>query len=87
MSWSDGRGGWDELAVVILRNKTDYNRTQTRIEISKGGFFATYSTCTGNNGAEAIRSLSKAFFLFHLTDWTSFYLSEMNHVDVMEISM
>ncbi len=79
-------GGWGDLAVVILRNKNDYSRSQTRIEISKE-VFLKHTSHVREIWSRGNSKLEQSIFLIHLTDWASFYLSEMNHVDVMEINV
>lgn len=81
--------GWteknDNLAVVILRNKLDYSRTQKRMEINKG-IISKYSTISeiyskGNSRIE------NALYLIHLTDWVSQLLAEMKNIDSVEVKV
>ena len=82
--------GWREknenLAVVIFRNKNDYERVNTRIEISKPIFQSCTSTLVelfskGNSNIE------NAIYLIHLGDWISWFLSEMKGVDATEVNV
>lgn len=82
--------GWaeqhPECAVVFLRNKTDYTRTQARMEISK----EVVAKCTPHifevwsNGDS---QLERALYLIHLTDWTSCYLADMKAIDAVEVNV
>lgn len=80
--------GWtrkaEELAVVILRNEEDYNRNQARIEISKEEFKKHTSTII-EIFSKGKSEIERALYIIHLTDWISWYLSEKNGVDAVEI--
>ena len=82
--------GWrdrnNDLAVVFLRNETDFERIQQRMEISRN----VISNCTdhiydifskGNSKTE------RALYLIHLTDWTSFYLAQLRSKDAVEVKV
>lgn len=79
-------GGWDQLAVVILRNDTDYSRTQTRIGISKE-VFAKHTSLVREIWSKGNSQVEKSIYLINLTDWVSWYLSDINSVDAMEINV
>ncbi|MFH1320331.1 MAG: bifunctional phosphoglucose/phosphomannose isomerase [Bacteroidota bacterium] len=82
--------GWrkknEELAIVIFRNDTDFSRTQKRIEICKD-IFAKYTSTIIEIYSRGNSHIEKAIYLIHLGDWASFFLSELNKVDVMEIEV
>lgn len=82
--------GWkqenDKLAVVYFRNKTDYKRNAVRIDINKK--IINKSTphiaelwSRGNSLVE------QALYFVHLGDYTSFYLSQLNNEDSIEIDV
>lgn len=79
-------GGWDDIAVVLLRNKSDYSRTQTRIEISKE-VFVKHTPHVREIWSKGNSQLEQSIFLIHLTDWVSWYLADINHTDAMEINV
>ncbi len=79
-------GGWEDLAVIILRNKTDYSRTQARIEISKE-VFAKHTSHVRELWSKGNSQLEKSIYLIHLTDWASCYLADKNGVDAIEINI
>lgn len=77
-------GGSSKYAPIFLRNKNDYTRNQRRIEINKeiisqksGQVLELWSK--GNSAIERI------LYLVHFGDWVSYYLSEINQVDIMDI--
>jgi len=82
--------GWrtnvDALAVVFFRNECDYNRNQIRIDINKKVIskFTSNITEVWSKGDSLIENS-----LYHISvgDWTSWYLSEMNNVDAIEIDV
>jgi glucose/mannose-6-phosphate isomerase len=79
-------GGWKDLAVIILRNKTDYSRTQARIKISKE-VFAKHTSQTLEIWSQGNSQLEKSLYLIHLTDWVSCYLADKRGVDAVEINI
>ncbi len=82
--------GWAEnhpdCAVVILRNKSDYSRTQARIEISKE-VFARYTPHVHEIWSKGDSQLERSLYLIHLTDWVSCYLADKRNVDATEINI
>lgn len=82
--------GWrtnvDNLAVVYFRNKLDYDRNQIRIEINKKVLskFTQNITEIWSKGDSVIEN---TLYHIHLGDWVSWYLSEMNNVDAVEIDV
>ena len=82
--------GWrtnvDDLAVVYFRNKCDYDRNQIRMDINKKVIskFTSNITEIWSKGDSLIENS-----LYHISvgDWISWYLSEMNNVDAIEIDV
>ena len=82
--------GWrtnvDDLAAVYFRNKCDYDRNQIRMDINKKVIskFTSNITEIWSKGDSLIENS-----LYHISvgDWTSWYLSEMNNVDAIEIDV
>jgi glucose/mannose-6-phosphate isomerase len=79
-------GGSANIAVIILRNNTDYSRTQTRIEISKE-IFSKHTSHVRELWSKGNSQLEKSIYLIHLTDWASCYLADKNGVDAVEINV
>ena len=82
--------GWrtnvDGLAVVYFRNKSDYDRNQVRIDINKKVIskFTNNITEVWSKGESVIEN---SLYHINLGDWVSWYLSEMNNVDAIEIDV
>ena len=82
--------GWrtnvDELAVVYFRNKCDYDRNQIRMDINKKVIskFTSNITEIWSKGDSLIEN---SLYHISLGDWVSWYLSEMNNVDAIEIDV
>ncbi len=80
--------GWrkedQNLIVIYFRNKDDYKRNQTRIEINK----TIIKKCTDNIvelWSRGNKLIEKSLFFVHLGDYVSYYLSELNKVDSIEV--
>ena len=82
--------GWaephQECAVVILRNSSDYGRTQTRIEISKE-IFAKYTSSIKEIWSKGESQIERSIYLIHLTDWVSCYLADKKQIDAVEVNV
>lgn len=82
--------GWrtnvDNLAVVYFRNKSDYERNEIRIEINKKVIskFTKNITEIWSKGDSMIEN---TLYHINLGDWVSWYLSELNNVDAIEIDV
>ncbi len=77
-------GGNDSYSCLFLRNENDNPRNQKRMDIIKGiiggktaHVFELWSK--GNSNIE------RALYLVHFGDWVSYFLSELNEVDIMDI--
>jgi glucose/mannose-6-phosphate isomerase len=82
--------GWaekhDECAVIILRNKEDYSRTQTRIDISKE-VFSKYTSSIRETWSKGASQLERSIYLIHLADWVSVELADMKQIDATEVNI
>jgi len=82
--------GWrddaQDKAVIILRNKDDYERVQTRMEINKKVFRKHTSTII-EIYSEGKSYWEEAFYLIHLTDWVSVLLADLREVDATEVKV
>ena len=82
--------GWrtnvNDLAVVYFRNKSDYDRNQIRMDINKKAIskFTENITEIWSKGDSLIEN---SLYHINLGDWVSWYLSEMNNVDAIEIDV
>lgn len=82
--------GWRDKdatrAVVFIRNKEDYERTQLRMEINK----KVIKKCTPNITelwSKGKSYFERAFYIVHLTDWVSVYLAEAHGMDDTEVKV
>ena len=73
-------------AVVLLRNTTDYKRTQMRMEINKE-VFKKYTKTIIEIHSKGKSYLERAFYLIHLTDFVSVDLAELNKLDPTEVKV
>ena len=83
VGWS---GGDERFAVLFLNTRELNPRNQLRYTITKDVIAkkaAGVMELTPNGNTQIQRS----FYLIHLVDWASFYLSEMNKADIMDIKV
>jgi glucose/mannose-6-phosphate isomerase len=82
--------GWRDKAadkvVIILRNNDDYERVQTRMEISKK-IIKKYTPNIIEIYSEGKSYWEKIFYFIHLTDWVSVFLADMRQLDATEIKV
>ncbi|MFT4524471.1 MAG: glucose/mannose-6-phosphate isomerase [Granulosicoccus sp.] len=82
--------GWrtknDDLAVIIFRNKTDFERIQARMEINKSTF-SEYTNTTVEVWSKGTSQLQCALYLVHIGDWISLYLGQEKGVDITEVKV
>ena len=82
--------GWasknDNLAVLILRNNTDYSRSQARLEISSE-VFKKYTPHVRELWSKGESHIEKALYLIHLTDYISVFIAEKRKIDAMEVNI
>jgi len=79
-------GGSQEFAVVILRNKADYSRSQARIEINKE-IILKYTPHLMEIWSKGDYHLERALYLIHLTDWVSWFLADKQKIDATEVNV
>ena len=82
--------GWrtnvDDLAVVYFRNKCDYERNQIRMDINKK-VISKYTENITEVWSKGDSLIENSLYHINLGDWVSWYLSEMNNVDAIEIDV
>jgi glucose/mannose-6-phosphate isomerase len=80
--------GWtepnEEVAVIFLRNETDYERNQLRMNINKN-IVSRYTPHVYEINSEGSNAVERLLYHIHLEDWISYHLSQLRGVDVMEI--
>ncbi len=82
--------GWktniENLAVIFLRNKCDYNRNKIRIDITKD-IIKSYTNNITEVWSKGDSLIENTLYHINFGDWVSWYLSEMNCVDATEIDV
>ncbi len=82
--------GWtipnDKIAAVFLRNETDFDRTQTRMELSKE-IIARYTPHIYEVHSKGESMIERSIYLIYFGDWVSWYLSEIRGVDATEVNV
>ncbi len=80
--------GWripnENLAVVYLRNKDDYQRNQVRIEINKE-IIKDYTKTIIEIFSKGKNQIEQAMYLVHLCDYITCYLADLRGVDSIEV--
>lgn len=79
-------GGSEEFAVVYIKTDFDHPRTIYRWEITREIITKKTSSVTEVR-AKGPDRLTQNFYLIHLTDWVSIYLSELKQVDAVEVNV
>ena len=82
--------GWrtnvDKLAVIYLRNDKDYYRNQTRMDINKS-VISKYTNNIIEIWSKGESLIQTSLYHINIGDWISWYLSELNNVDAIEIDV
>tara|TARA_B100001057_G_scaffold488971_1_gene574335 strand:- start:17756 stop:18739 length:984 start_codon:yes stop_codon:yes gene_type:complete len=82
--------GWrtntDDLSVIFLQNDDDFYRNKLRVSINKK-IIQKYNPKMIEIDSFGNSKLEKTLYLVHLTDWISWFLSELNNVDSIEIDV
>lgn len=82
--------GWTEahpeMAVIYLRNHDDFKRNQLRIKINQD-IIAKYCPTIIDIFSKGKSLIEKCFYLVHMGDWISWYLSVHKGVDSIEVNV
>ena len=82
--------GWrtnvENLAVIYFRNKSDFKRNQVRMDINKK-VISKYTSNISEVWSVGDSVIENTLYHINLGDWISWYLSEMNNVDAIEIDV
>ncbi len=82
--------GWrtnvDNLSVLYLRNENDFYRNNKRIEINKS-VIKTYTDNVFETWSVGDSDLQNTLYHINLGDWISWFLSDLNKVDAIEIDV
>ena len=83
VGWKDQR---DDLVVVYLRRHDDYERNQIRIGINQE-IISKLCHEVIDIHAKGDNLIAQSFYLVHLVDWISWYLSDLRGVDSIEVDV
>ena len=82
--------GWKKTKkksiVIFLRNKTDFDRTQKRIEINKEEI-SKYCSQIIEIWSQGDHLIEQSLYLIHLTDWTSYFIAKEKDIDPIEVNV
>jgi len=82
--------GWrtnvENTSVIYLRNESDYYRNKKRIDINKS-VIEKYTSNISEIWSLGDSSIERSLYLINVGDWISWYLSELNNVDAIEIDV
>ena len=74
------------VAVVFLRNETDFNRNRHRMEFV-ADVVREYAGEVLELWSKGNSVIERSLYLVHLTDWVSCYLSDLNGADSIEVKV
>lgn len=82
--------GWTEknenLAIVIFRYATDFERTVKRLDICKS-IWKNYTSTIIEIFAKGNTSLERSIYAIHIGDWISCYIAEEKGIDATEVNI
>jgi glucose/mannose-6-phosphate isomerase len=82
--------GWrnknNDLAVVLFRNTSDFNRIQARMDINSTTF-AQYTDSVTEVWSKGKTNLQRSLYLIHLGDWISCYIADLKNIDAVEVDV
>lgn len=82
--------GWrtnvNNLSVIYFRNICDYSRNKTRIDINKK-VISKYTDNITEVWSQGDSLIENTLYHIHIGDWVSWYLSDANKVDAIEIDV
>lgn len=79
-------GGNEEMAVLFLHDKEDYERNLYRMELNRQ-IIAKYTPHIFDVFAKGDSLLAKYLYLIHLGDWISVELAALRGVDAIEVNV
>ncbi len=86
VGWVHPHNLMDNLHVILLRSRLDYDRTAMRFEINKQIIAKSCKNISEVYGkGESI--LSQLVYFLHLGDWVSWYLAQENNVDPTPVAV
>ena len=79
-------GGTDQFAVVFFDTKDLNPQNRKRFEVSID-VVKKHTSSVSIIDALGANPIERSIYLVHLVDWASYYLSELNKVDIMDINV
>jgi len=79
-------GGKEIIAPIYLATDYDHERTTHRWNISKE-IIGKYTSNISEIHAKGDSQLAQVIYLIHITDWVSWYLSDIKKVDASEVEV
>ncbi len=86
VGWGLIREVYQNTVVLMIRHGFEHERVSRRMEICKP-IFAEKAFQVLDIQPEGTSFIAQNIYLIHLFDWISFFLSELNQVDVFEIKV
>ncbi len=83
VGWADA---YKDVAVFILRSQFDYEKNIKRLAIIQPIIESKVDTFEILYG-QGKTPIQELLYFIHLTDWISFHLSELRHVDSIEVNV
>lgn len=83
VGWRDQR---KDVAVLMLRNRTDHPRVQMRMDINKE-IITEYTDTMIEVYSKGSSFIQRAIYLVYLGDWISFYLADLRNMDSIEVKV
>ncbi len=83
VGWASGS---ERISVIIFRDKDEYARNNSRIEINKE-VISKYTPNIIEIWSKGKSQLEKAIYFIHLGDWISIFLAEKRGVDPIEVKV
>ncbi len=80
MAWNNPLNLLRKFFIIFLRDKGDYERVKSRMEITKS-LLSKYPAGILEINTEENGVLARNFSLLYLCDWISFYLAILNRID------
>jgi len=82
--------GWkkrnNQFAVIFFRSQNDLTRNKIRFDINKK-IISNLTDTVIEVYSKGTSMIAESFYLIHLGDWISFYLSQLNGVDSIEVDV
>jgi glucose/mannose-6-phosphate isomerase len=79
-------GGKSNIAPIYLATDYDHERTTYRWNISKE-IILKYTKNISEIHAKGDTPIAQIFYLIHLTDWLSWYMSDLKKIDATEVDV